>query len=163
SSLRTLVLSAGEAPVPWSRSSGITRERNVAAAFAISISGPSGARNIGGPHDFALPLPGPCRSLPVAGQRVDVEESRHELDVEVEARTRTRFDSADRRPIVRDVLDAHEGHVRALQVDGLVGPRVDAGRHVGHDLKRIEQLALPAELAIPAALERERVDVELQL
>ena len=39
-------LSAGEGPVPWSRSSGIARDRNLAAVSAISISEPSGARNM---------------------------------------------------------------------------------------------------------------------
>src|SRR5262245_27183438 len=45
-SARRSALSAGEAPVPWSRSSGIARDRNLAAVSAISISEPSGARNM---------------------------------------------------------------------------------------------------------------------
>src|SRR5262249_14077075 len=45
-SARRSALSAGEAPVPWSRSSGIARARNFAAVSAIWISEPSGARNM---------------------------------------------------------------------------------------------------------------------
>src|SRR5262245_9536217 len=55
-SARTPAVSPGEAPVTWSRSSGIARDRNFAAVAAISISAPCGARNMFGSGDFAHQL-----------------------------------------------------------------------------------------------------------
>src|SRR5262249_16287646 len=101
-------------------------------------------------------------SLPEVLQCVHLEEGRGKLHARIEAALRIRLDTGNRRLVAVDILPTLEGHVRGLIVVHLAvraGERLDGECH---DLKRVEQVALPGELAIPGALEGFLVDVELE-
>src|SRR4029453_6953564 len=103
------------------------------------------------------------RLLAVPRKRVDVEVRRVELNNSVEPGRGARLDPGDGGAIHLDVLRHLVRHVAALLVVHLAVGSGGGQRIPRHDLQRVQQLALPGELAVPGALVGDGVDVELEL
>src|SRR5262249_12398494 len=151
-SARRSAPSAGEASVPWSRSSGIARDRNFAAVAAISISDPSGARNmVCDPGRQSLPAAhrrcarhlGPVViDFPLGPTREDLFEGDTTLETS-EARAETEMDAVSE----AQVIDVSASDVETIGILELAV--VPVRRTVEQQQRRTDGHPRPVQLDVP--------------